>query len=140
MRIYTSFFFLVAFNFLAIEASTQTISIERDTLTWSIDAMTDVANDTTFGYSCKFVSYPGSKVIWLQPTDNYITEFEILRSSGTWKDVNEEGSKEYLVRYFGRKGKLMFRFGGGDRSIAIELPEDGSNSLPYIFHVSKITK
>lgn len=116
----------------------QSLSIESDTLVWTVDRMTDIPHDTTIAYHCRFISYPDGKVVWAQPTDEYLTEFTILRALSNWDSVASDGKKEYAVKYFNQRGRMLFERNAGNIEIIIEVNADGINSLPYIFHVQNV--
>src|SRR6186713_2719182 len=83
--------------FISLHTSAQTQPVTQDTLTWQVNTLTDLAADSTANFSCTFITYGTSRIVWLQKEGTFVTEFNVSSVQGTWADVQQPGSITYHV-------------------------------------------
>jgi hypothetical protein len=124
---------------IGLSVKAQTLSVENDILEWQVDNLYDTAANVTSAFTCQFITYPDSKIAWVQK-DNYTIEFNIRSTEGNWDDPDQAGSMEYSVKYEDKKGKIRISRSVDGIQIRMFFMEDDKNTMPYVFHVTALTK
>lgn len=120
-------------------AEAQTANIESDVLQWEVDGLYDSAANTSVDFTCQFITYPDSKIVWIQK-DDYTSEFTIRSSSSDWTDPSVSGVVDYNVKYADKRGTLRISRVSDLTQIRMYFIDDNKNIMPYIFHVKSVTK
>lgn len=118
----------------------QNISIENDTVKWEVDQLTDTNASATMDFACQFITDKGAAIRWIQQNGEFVSVFSINASEGTWTDLNMDGYKEYDITYLGKQGKIRIERSGGSLQISMSIMEGATNTTPYIFRVTSLTK
>ena len=130
-------------NLLLLLLSTCCLSVaaqnfQSDTLSWNVAGLTDNRAHIVEDYDCEFLTFGSSKIVWIQR--HQTEEFSITGSSGVWQDLTKDGAMVHQFQYYGKPAKLSFIRSHGIARIHMEVMEDGSNVMPYVFDVTLIQK
>ncbi|NJN28667.1 MAG: hypothetical protein HC819_23165 [Cyclobacteriaceae bacterium] len=126
--------------FISYIAYSQELNFKRDVIVWEVNKLTDTSSDSTITYRCQFITDKSGIVKWLQEDGDFITKFKIQSSNGDWLDFSKDGARTLAVTYLDKKGSIQLSGKDGVKLVKFEFIEDGENTLPFIFHVSSISK
>ena len=110
--------------FLVLCASTataQSLNIQSDNITWTINGMTDLNADVTVSYQCKFVTHGIQSVDWIQENGNFIMHFTVFEANGNWSDVAQDGSVTFTISGEGLAGQFTITRSSSGLSGALNL-------------------
>ena len=113
---------------------------KTETIVWEVNSLYDVDYDTLSDYQSSFITYDESKIIWIQHGGQFVLEFKIQATKGTWVDVNSDGLFQYRTSLDGKVGTLTFERKNGSVSIGMNFEDDGRNQFPFVFNVSAVNK
>jgi hypothetical protein len=130
---------LLSVGFMS-DAQAQALSMKSDAIVWHVDSLTDVRYDSVMAYTCQFITDQSGKFRWIQEDGTFVTEFRIKTSTGTWTEVDKDGSRSLSVDYLDKKGAVQLSRVNGAIRVKIDYVVEGENALPYIFHVASVTK
>ena len=131
---------VISLIFISYIAYSQELNFSKDIIVWEVNKLTDTNSDSTIAYSCQFITDQSGNVKWLQEDGDFITEFKIQSSKGDWLDFSKGGVRTFSVNYLDKKGTIEVVRKDGEDHIMFEFIEIGENTLPFIFHVSSISK
>src|SRR5690606_3803061 len=98
----------IIFIALALFSTAHAQSMTVYTVTWHIDKIKILDNDSLQNYSCKIITYGDDKIMWLQNADSYHTEFSVNSVEGNWTDVSQNGSIVFHVAFATKNGTVEF--------------------------------
>jgi hypothetical protein len=125
---------IIALVLAGVQAQAQSPSIYQDTITWEVNQLTDLAQNHSEPFQCKFITSP-SGIRWLQQNDAFVQEFIVQGATGEWLDLSTDGSREFEILFQERSGRLRFERTGGQVKIRMTFMEGGRDTMPYLFHV-----
>ncbi len=136
MRIlYLIFIFTIA----SFEVEAQVL-ISSDTIVWDSDYFIDTNAHETVQVASEFISNKKSTIQWLQNNGAYVMEFKIKSIQGNWNSPDQEGSIEYFVTYQEQRGTIRISKVGESIEVIFSFLENGQNTMPYNFHISRYNK
>lgn len=119
----------------------QAQDIRASKLTWKVIRLDDTASKESMDYTAEFITYTDQrKITWNQQNGAHVSDFKITGMEGDWKDIGVEGKVEFTVEYYGKNGKLWIGREGDKLEVRLFFMEDSTNRMPYVFHVSSVTK
>lgn len=113
-------------------------NIETDTISWNVTLLADERTNAQEEYACEFVTFGTTKILWVQK--NLSDEFHITASSGSLVDASQDGSRIFSFQYYNKPANLTFSIDDGMAKIRMEVIENHSNVMTYLFTVSNIQK
>jgi hypothetical protein len=114
-------------------------SIHSGELHWNVEQLNDVNAGQSSVFNCLFTSSP-TAINWIQNEGEYTTSFPINSVSGTWSDVQGDGSVTFYVTFQDKTGEVTFSRENGLVTIRMKFMEQERNTTPYVFEVSTITQ
>jgi|ERR1041385_6701540 hypothetical protein len=129
------FFVLTTALFVAVASSGSAQSM-TDTLTWSVDKLTDLKTNNSFDYSCTFKTKGNNDITWIQGKGTVINTLKVSHVDGTWADVSQAGSITYSISLGEKSGTI--RFERTDDSVSITIDFTSTDGLKHSYHVSAI--
>jgi hypothetical protein len=124
---------------LTLTSKAQVISIGSDSIVWSVDQLTDLLQNQTQSYECKFIT-SAEGIVWLQRDDDYQKTLAVSSVSGNWSDLSSDGFYQYAVTFQNRSGTLRFEKASDTVTIRMSFVENGKDTMPFLFHVKSISK
>lgn len=135
--------FISLFLLLVLSATSQVVAqslaIGQDNIVFHSSQA--VNNGNTLSMSNDFIIRGSQEIEWSQDNGNEKFPYEITGTSGTWKNLNENGEIEFQVRQGQRTGKIVLsRNGGSSIKLRIETYRGTVNLVPFEFIISSFEK
>jgi hypothetical protein len=117
----------------------QSINVQSDNITWTINGMTDVDAGVTVAYQCKFTTFGNQNIDWIQDNGNYVVHFSILSTDGLWTNPDDTGSITYTISGSGLTGTFTISNSGTSISASLHLT-GGTGDINHIYPVQSYEK
>jgi len=112
----------------------QSTNPQQATIRWNASGFTDQATNVTVQKPCQFIVYGSSKIEWVQKGGSLVYTFLVTSVSGTWTDVNTNGTLTYQVTLDGTSGSIQVSR-SGNVTISLNLPL-ADNPIKNLYSIS----
>jgi hypothetical protein len=113
-------------------------SMESQSLKWLVDKLDNTAHSDEVVLS-SWLETNAQVVKWYQKGGAVVYQFEITGRTGNWSDVSQSGQSTLSVTFRQMPGTIVFKRTTEGISIETNIQKNGSNLMPYVFHVTQIT-
>ncbi len=86
----------------------QAQSVTTQTLRWNASGFKDLVSGETVAVASQFVTYGQQQVEWVQGNGSFISTYTITSVTGSWANVNNDGSIVYNIAGNELTGQLTF--------------------------------
>jgi len=113
---------------------------KNDTIRWTASEFFNKETLETSVGNSTFIINGEQTIVWAQPGSETVYEFEIIKRTGTWTNLDNDGELSFTVARKGKPGKLIFSRAGESVKVAMEFLREGVNAMPFTFTVTRIEK
>ncbi len=64
----------------------------ENTIKWNSSGFTDLKSNADVVNNCHFITEGDKRIKWIQDNGKFVVDWKIVKSSGTWTDVNQPGT------------------------------------------------
>ena len=141
MKIYNSnlmrgqFFFFCLLLF-TVKANSQNIATSK--LLWQTNQANDLRSQNLIDYQCAFKTDGSQTIKWFQKNGQSVTTFTILRTQGTWTNINSPGSITYGLSRNTDRGKMIIEKNENGTFITLDFSETSTHAIKQRFRISSV--
>jgi hypothetical protein len=99
--------FILALILFPVAGTAQDIS--KNTIKWNATRFTDLNSKTETSNGSQFITYGKKKIQWIQDDGKFVVDWNITKTSGTWPDVNQDGSITFSYADDKVKGEVTIK-------------------------------
>ncbi len=110
--------------------------VRADSITWTVDRLTNIRDTTSFDYSCVFKTNGLADIKWVQKSGSVSTRFTVASIIGSWPDVTTNGSSVFQITVDGKSGTLKLERTDQGVTIVLDTTASGADGLLLKFHVA----
>lgn len=116
--------FIIAVLFAAFASGAGAQSM-TDTLTWTVDNLTDMKTNVSSSYSCTFKTMGNNDITWVQGGGTFLSTLTVTSVAGTWADIKQAGNVTYAVTLGEKSGSIRFERNADGVSVTIDFTPAG---------------
>lgn len=126
---------LIFFGLISLQGyQVQAQNIRTTNLNWTATQMADGSN--TISNASVFQTTP-TTIIWVQ-NRNYVRQFDITATNGTWNNVNANGKISFSITDGDDTGNMIFQRTSSGVTVSLDLSQGTSQRLVRKFTIGTI--